>query len=256
MEIDRSRFGEYSGDEKEGISVEEPDSLRILERVQAILMYENDVADPPGQSVRVGQIRDIRVDRHTVSFRFRESGRLPRERLLEFPQQLQLGKWELTRTHWAIKDGEIPQALLRYLIETPREYDVVLSYAGEQRDYVAQVAASLDARDVDYFFDVKEEATLWGKDLVVHFDQVFRQLGRYCVMFISAAYAEKVWPTHERKAALARAIQERTEYILPVRFDDTEVPGLSPSIGYISASSKSPQQLAELIIAKLGRRNV
>jgi len=255
MEMDSSRFGEYSGDEKEGISPLEPHTLRALERAQTLLMYENEVSDPPGQSVRLGHLRDIRVERSAITFRFRESGRLPRERVLEFPQQLQLGPYELNRTHWAVKDGELPQSLLRYLEESAQEYDVVLSYASENRDYVTAVASSLDRFGVDYFFDRNEEAMLWGRDLVIHFEQVFRNLGRYCVMFISEQYAHKVWPTHERKAALARAITERSEYILPVRFDDTDVPGLSPSIAYVSASTKSPQEVAELIIRKLGRHS-
>lgn len=77
------------------------------------------------------------------------------------------------------------------------------------------------------------KATLWGKDLAEHLEDLYRTQARYCVMFISRHYAEKVWARHERKSALARAMAERTEYVLPARFDDTEIPGLRPTIGYI-----------------------
>lgn len=104
-----------------------------------------------------------------------------------------------------------------------------------------------------YFYDKYEEATLWGKDLVEHFDMIYREGARYCVMFISINYANKIWPTHERRSAFAKAIQGREEYILPVRFDDTDIPGLRPTICYVKTSEKNPEHLGELILQKLGR---
>jgi hypothetical protein len=132
-------------------------------------------------------------------------------------------------------------------------YEVVLSFAGEERDYVQPVAKYLTQKNVKVFYDKFEQATLWGKDLAEHLDKVYRISGRYCVMFISKNYANKMWPTYERRSAFAKAIQGRDEYILPVRFDDTEIPGLRPTIGYIKASEKEPEQLGELILQKLGR---
>ena len=60
-------------------------------------------------------------------------------------------------------------------------------------------------------------------------DDVYREKARYCLMLVSAAYAAKVWTTHERKSAQARAFSQSAEYILPVRFDETEIPGLLDS---------------------------
>lgn len=116
------------------------------------------------------------------------------------------------------------------------KYDVCLSFAGEQRDYVAEVAQRLIDAGVRVFYDDAEKIDLWGKDLYVHLDWIYRKAARYCVLFASDDYAKKVWTNHERQSAQARAIEENTEYILPVRFDDTEVPGpashrgLSPCI--------------------------
>ena len=71
-------------------------------------------------------------------------------------------------------------------------------------------------------------------------------------MFISAAYADKVWPTHERRSAFEKAIESKEEYILPARFDDTEIPGLHKHIGYVDLRRKTPIELAKLIMQKLG----
>jgi hypothetical protein len=50
------------------------------------------------------------------------------------------------------------------------KYDIALSFAGEDRDYVEEVANSLNENVVRVFYDKFEQVDLWGKDLVVHFD--------------------------------------------------------------------------------------
>lgn len=138
--------------------------------------------------------------------------------------------------------------------EKQLEYDVCLSFAGEDRDYVDLVAGALRERGIRVFYDKYEKASLWGKDLYEHLDYVYRRAARYCVLFASKNYALKIWTNHERKSAQARALQDYGEYVLPVRFDDTEIPGLRPTVGYIEARDSSPEQLAELVKAKLGPR--
>lgn len=131
-------------------------------------------------------------------------------------------------------------------------YEIVLSFAGEDRVYVEKVAEFLQRHNVKFFYDRYEEVTLWGKDLAEHLDKVYRGSARYCVMFISEHYANKVWTNHERKSALARAIEEKEEYILPVRFDKTEIPGIRHTIGYVDISTRPPEELGNLILQKLG----
>ena len=41
-------------------------------------------------------------------------------------------------------------------------WDVALSFAGAQRDYVEQVAQALKARGLSCFYDADEEIDLWG----------------------------------------------------------------------------------------------
>lgn len=133
-------------------------------------------------------------------------------------------------------------------------YDVCLSFAGDNRDYVAATAAELRKRGVRVFYDKYEQAELWGKDLYEHLNYVYHSAARYCVLFASAEYAAKVWTSHERKSAQARALEDNREYILPARFDDTEIPGLRRTVGYVDLASVSPIELADLIVEKLGPR--
>lgn len=133
-------------------------------------------------------------------------------------------------------------------------YDVALSFAGEQRRYVEETARVLRDRGIKVFYDDYENVSLWGKDLYSHLDYIYREASRYCVIFISGDYATKVWTNHERQSAQARALEENAEYVLPVRFDDTKIPGLRPTVGYLDLSTLSPTELAEMIDHKLGPR--
>jgi hypothetical protein len=132
-----------------------------------------------------------------------------------------------------------------------RQYDVALSFAGEDREFVEAVAQSLKDAGVSVFYDGFETVDLWGKDLVEHLGKVYSEDSHFVVMFVSRHYAEKAWPTHERQFALSRALKGDKERILPVRMDDTEIPGLAPTIAYLDVRVLTPSKLAELIRQKL-----
>jgi len=133
------------------------------------------------------------------------------------------------------------------------KHDIALSFAGEDRSYVEMVAEQLKVRGVSVFYDRYEQADLWGKDLYVHLTEIYRNKAQYTLMFISKHYKEKVWSNHERRAAQSRALEESREYILPARFDDTDIPGLLPTTGFIDLRKHSPVEVALLVCEKLGR---
>ena len=126
-------------------------------------------------------------------------------------------------------------------------YDVCLSFASEDREYVENVASEARDRKIHVFYDKYEQVELWGKNLYDHLADVYQNRARFCVIFISRHYREKLWTNHERQNAQARAFRENKEYLLPVRFDNTEIPGLAATVGYIDASNKSPMELAQMI---------
>ena len=132
------------------------------------------------------------------------------------------------------------------------EYDVALSFAGENRDVVAEIARGLQGYGVKVFYDEFEKTALWGKDLQEHLVNIYMRWSRHAVIFISAHYASKMWPRHELRSALARAISERKEYLLPVRFDDTVLDGVLPTTGYLDLRKDTPAEVCIRICEKLG----
>ena len=131
------------------------------------------------------------------------------------------------------------------------EYDVAISFAGEDRDTAERFALILKEKGLKVFYDIWEQADLWGRDLYQHLDDVYSKRARFCVMFLSKHYAAKAWTNHELKSAQTRAFQKSDEYILPIRLDDTAIPGIRPTLGYIDLRHMTVEKAAELAIQKI-----
>lgn len=110
-----------------------------------------------------------------------------------------------------------------------------MSFAGEDRDLVSEVVDGLKASGAKLFYDEDQLTETWGEELPEFFDKVYRLRSRYTIIFVSRHYATKMWPRHERRSALARALEQPTPYVLPVRLDDTELDGLRPTVGYLDS---------------------
>lgn len=129
-------------------------------------------------------------------------------------------------------------------------FDVALSFAGEQRGYVRQVAERLESQGIKVFYDEFFESQLWGRNLPEYLKEVYYSKSDYCIMFISKDYISKMWPTYEGKCANARDLEEFGNYILPVVFEGTKMPGLDPGKKYLNASKYTPQQVADIFIKR------
>ncbi len=132
-------------------------------------------------------------------------------------------------------------------------YDVAFTFAGEDREFVRQVYDYLDGQNFSVFYDLDEEVAvdLWGKDLIEELDDIYRNRSKCVVMFVSQSYYEKVWTKLERRSALAKALNENREYVLPARFDETDLPGLLPTVAFVDLRNETPQSFAQKVIRKL-----
>lgn len=134
--------------------------------------------------------------------------------------------------------------------EQDYEFDIAVTFAGEDRDYVSEVVEGVKG-DTNVFYDEDYQVEAWGQDGVEYFTDVYMNRTRYVVMFISQHYAEKMWTKVERRAALAKAATQRQEYILPVRLDDTELPGMPPTTIYLDSRRMGLSGLIEATKLKI-----
>ncbi|SHM84021.1 TIR domain-containing protein [Flavobacterium saccharophilum] len=135
--------------------------------------------------------------------------------------------------------------------EEDQNYDVALSFAGEDRAIAKKIADELTKQNYKVFYDEYEQASLWGKDLYSHLNDVYKNRARYCLIIISENYSKKVWTTHERKAAQTKAFLNNKEYILPLRIDNTEIDGLNETVGYIDLNQVGIEKTIDLLKQKL-----
>ncbi|MEO8664814.1 MAG: TIR domain-containing protein [Ignavibacteria bacterium] len=133
-------------------------------------------------------------------------------------------------------------------------FDVALSFAGEQREYVQEVAECLKESNVKVYYDEYDD--LWGKDLYQHLDEIYSRSAKFVIIFSSKEYEKKIWTNHELKSAQERALKEKGEYILPVRFDDTKIPGIRDTVKYEDARILCPEEICDKFLKKLNGNTV
>ncbi|TDN93394.1 TIR domain-containing protein [Salegentibacter sp. 24] len=131
------------------------------------------------------------------------------------------------------------------------EFDIAISFAGQDREIAEKLATSLKNRGFDVFYDNFEKSKMWGKDLYEYLSTIYSTKAKYCVILISDNYNKKRWTRLERKAAQSRAFEEENEYILPLRIDDSSVPGILSTTGYLDYNTISETEIIETLIDKI-----
>jgi tetratricopeptide (TPR) repeat protein len=134
------------------------------------------------------------------------------------------------------------------------EYDVAISFAGEDRLIAEQLADFLVHEfHLAVFYDDYEQASLWGKYLTEKLLDIYCNKAQFCVVLISENYKIKRWTKHEWRSAQERAFLEpEKDYLLPIRLDDTVLDGMFQTMGYIDARQNSIRKIARLIFEKVG----
>lgn len=109
--IDLSRLGEYTATalvERLGLPAK-PD-INELMALPTLFAYEHFRESP----ARVGRVTRIRHSGNRVPFEFELDATIApisHERIAELEWELDITKWEMNRTHWAVKDVDLMEAL-------------------------------------------------------------------------------------------------------------------------------------------------
>ncbi|MCA1186712.1 MULTISPECIES: TIR domain-containing protein [unclassified Saccharopolyspora] len=136
-------------------------------------------------------------------------------------------------------------------MENTYDYDVAVTFAGEDRQFVQQVVREVTGAGYKVFYDQDEQVMLWGEDLTEYLPKVYEERARYAVMFVSCHYAAKAWTRFERRSVLLRALEQPTPYLLPVSLDGTPLPGVRSSISFLDGATMGASGIAEAILQKL-----
>jgi hypothetical protein len=178
--------------------------------------------------------------------------------------ELDIGRWEMNRTHWAVKNVNLQKELhsargivLPLWVAGARKgvnlashvFDVALSFSGEVRAYVEQVAAALEhlMGPDRYFYDNNYVAQLARPSLDVFLQAIYRDRSKLIVLFVGSDYERKEWCGIEFRAVREVLNARAPERIMYVRMDDGAVEGVLRVDGYIDARRFTPGQTADFI---------
>jgi len=132
------------------------------------------------------------------------------------------------------------------------QYDVVLSCAQEDEEVAGQIAIRLQEKGITVYYDKLKEAEKWGKNSVDFDNEIFGNAGKYCIVLLSSHFAKDDMTNLQRQIIQNKAIQQKDEYILPVRIDDTPVAGFLKSVACVSYQKNGADGIALLVSQKLG----
>lgn len=123
FELERSRVAvEYTADEiAERYRTLDENAIEELKSFPALFVIENEEAES-----RIGYITGIRLRQNTVVFEFEFDPILPRlpvGTVESLRVDIDLGRLELSRTHWAIKDEPLFEILVRRSLVTHEQVD-------------------------------------------------------------------------------------------------------------------------------------
>ena len=246
-----AKFGEFNQEQ-----------VDLIRRYPCIFAYESAWQKDP----KFGIIKDITNRQGKVKIEY-ELIDLPQfityQNLSEMLFELDISEWEMNRTHWAIKDVNLPKELLSKNVRLPawtrsetkavdiskHVFDVAFSFPGEVREYVQSIAAEVE-RELGphtYFYDNNYKAQLARPSLDTLLQDIYGRRSRLIVVFVCEKYQEKEWCGIEFRSIKEILMGRDDEKIMFVKMDDGKVDGVFKTDGYIDGRHHSPQELANFI---------
>jgi hypothetical protein len=145
------------------------------------------------------------------------------------------------------------------MADTHKRFRVALSFAGESRPFVSQVADCL-AKELGHdatLYDGFHEAEFARPNLDIHLPNLYRAESELIAIFLCRDYARKRWCNLEWRFIRQLLQTADEDRIMFLSFDDVgAIPelGILSGDGYVSIRARSPSEIADLILRRLGKR--
>src|SRR5262249_35867963 len=134
-----------------------------------------------------------------------------------------------------------------------KRFRIAFSFAGEKRDFVAQVAALLAKRfgEDHVLYDKYHEGEFARDDLAFYLPALYHDESDLVVAILCKAYETKEWCGLEWKAIYGLLKKRRPAEVMLCRFDRVEGKGLYGLAGFTELDDKTPTAVATLILQRL-----
>lgn len=136
-----------------------------------------------------------------------------------------------------------------------KRFRIALSFAGERRAFVSQVATILAERfgQSAILYDKFHEAEFARRDLGIQLPNLYYDESELIVVVMCPKYDEKQWTGLEWTAIHALMSERGNEGVMLCRFEHAEVDGLFSTSGYVELDDLTPAQAADRVLERLAR---
>jgi hypothetical protein len=263
---DLSRFTELTQPEiKAQFTPLDETKITELKKMPALFTYEGE-----NKSAKIGYITRVTPRASSILVEYEFETRIPEFPFLQLRDQhyrMDIRKFEMNRTHWAVKDGDLFEILLaagvidedlfyslgRLEKIQSRRFKVALSFPGERRGYVSDVVLELKRRlsrgSIFYDRDFTGELAVANLDTLLQ--KIYLENSDLVVVFLCAEYEEKQWCGLEWRAIREHIKNRRDEQVMFMRFDDAAVQGVFSTDGYVDLRHCKAVEAAELIVRRV-----
>ncbi|MEQ1627729.1 MAG: TIR domain-containing protein [Nitrospira sp.] len=237
-------------------------AINELRSLPCIFAYESGCNKSP----KFGVIRNIAKRQGKVRIEYeikKVDPFLTDEDMASMSFELDIAKWEMNRTHWAVKDVNLPKelsareislpgwerSLLRTVDITTHIFDVALSFPGEARPLVEPIALQLERNlgPNSYFYDNNYVSQLARPSLDTLLQDIYRNRSKLVVIFLSGDYQRKEWCGVEFRAIKEIIMQREHKKIMFIKLDDGVVDGVFKTDGYVDARKFGPEDIATFV---------
>jgi len=237
-------------------------AVKELQRFPCIFAYETMHELPPKFGVILDVIRrqsQVRIEYELIDL----DNFLSSQDLDDLAFELDISGWELNRTHWAVKDINLPKELKAKGIALPNwarnvaksvditthVFDVALSFPGEVRLFIEKIVEELE-RNIgpnSYFYDKNYVSQLARPSLDTLLQDIYRNRSKLVVVFLCSDYQRKEWCGIEFRAIKEIIMERDNKKIMFVKMDDGVVEGIFKTDGYIDGRRYQPKDVARFI---------
>lgn len=264
IEIDRALTAYISDNVKSLFSDLNNETLSLVKTFPCLFCYENDLKNNPIQEAYLGYLTDVKIRDNGISFYFQKKSLIPQASILQNLSNLAIDKFEMTRTHWTIKNVNlieelsdnglvISNAVPEAIDINTHIFDIAVTFAGENRTLVKEVVDCLTQTIASnrIFYDNLYEAFLARPELDTLLQGIYRNRSKLIVVFLSEAYDKKEWCGLEFHAIRDIIKHKENDKIMYIRVDDADVNGVFSTDGYIDANSHTPKEIAGFVLQRL-----
>jgi hypothetical protein len=175
--------------------------------------------------------------------------------------------WELSRTHWAIKNVNLETELKKLNISpfafisgrlhsvNPENhtFTVAFSFTGEARSIVEKVVHELEKliNSKDIFYDNYYKAFLARPGLDLMLSKIYKEQAKLIVVFLSGNYQQKLWPGLEFRVIKEIIFEKQHNKVMYIRVDHLPIDGVLKTDGYIDANMHTAEEIAYFIYQRI-----